>query len=264
MNALYTEVDAMSRAYESMETIAVKKIYDLKAMEDSLMEARGARQKADHKYFAECRRIAGLAEQQVGINKVLELQRVALEKAKEVESQLHQQLSAQEKEMTLLKNTVVECQDKVESLKRQADAHKIESDALTTRFEESQKVMQENIRLAAEETKKRQRAEDELAECRFKMEQMEEVVKMSQVAKMSTKEVELQRERDMLFVSRWSAWQASVENAHGRSLLFQGILRCSLCRLRFKTKILRGCLHSEFERKPWRGIPQLLIPPRTL
>lgn len=244
MNALYSEVDAMSRAYESMEAIAVKKVYDLKAMEDALMEARGARQKADHKYFAECRRIAGLAEQQVGINKVLDLQRAALEKAKDVESQLHQQLSAQEKEMTLLKNTVVECQDKVVSLQRQAAAHKAEADSHATRFEESQKVMQENVRLAAEETKRRQRAEDELAECRFKMEQMEEVVKMAQVEKMSTKEVELQRERDMLFVGanvEADAWLPRLIHFD----LFQGILRCSLCRLRFKTKILRGCLHSE-------------------
>lgn len=201
MNALYGEVDAMSRAYEGMEALAVKKVYDLKAMEDAVLEARGARQKADHKYFAECRRITGLQEQQAITNKVLELQRVALEKAKEVENVLHQQLSAQEKEMTILKNTVVECNDKVISLNRQVVQYRAEAESNATRFEEAQKVLSENVKIASEEIKKRQRAEDELAEVKFKLGQMEDIVKRSQQDKLSAKEVELQRERDMLFVS---------------------------------------------------------------
>jgi hypothetical protein len=48
--------------------------------------------KAEHKYFAECRKSAALLDQQQAITKTLEAQRVALDKSRKVEDDLRSQL----------------------------------------------------------------------------------------------------------------------------------------------------------------------------
>jgi hypothetical protein len=48
--------------------------------------------KAEHKFFAECRKSNALMEQQAAITKTLEAQRVALDKSRKVEDDLRAQL----------------------------------------------------------------------------------------------------------------------------------------------------------------------------
>jgi hypothetical protein len=92
------------------------------------------------------------------------------------------------------------------------------------------------------------RAEDDVRELRWKLKEAESKQSTSSGKVANGREyAELQKERDMLFVSdAWHTWNGHFgSNTYCCVFLSQGILRCSACDLRFKEKIIQKCLHSE-------------------
>lgn len=113
MNATFDQVTHLSNALGQAESIAKSHVDHIKKMEMAAHDAITVvscnvatviagvkadhsslpqKSKAEHKYFAECRKSGALMEHQGALQKTVEAQRVALEKSRTTEDSLHAQL----------------------------------------------------------------------------------------------------------------------------------------------------------------------------
>lgn len=201
---LYSEVENLSKAYEQMEKMAKKKVADTRALENQALEAMTVKAKAEHKYFAECRRSSALLDQQQAIHKTLEAQRVALDKSRTVEDELRAQLAAQEKEMSVLKSKFSIASSRVQRLETEVVKLQSEAEESARRAEGRENINKERLEEIKTMQMENRQLKSEVEETKAKLKQNAAMLKSTQAKGVSVGEVALQKERDMLFVSQSS------------------------------------------------------------
>ncbi|KAK4685526.1 E3 ubiquitin-protein ligase BRE1, partial [Tremellales sp. Uapishka_1] len=224
-NALYTEVEGLSKLWEGLEHQVKNKVYDLKEGEMKVSRLITEKAKADNKYFAAMRTKEAMDAECKTAQRSVEKQLKLLERAQEVERSLSAQIASHEKGITSLKNSAIDLQTQLASVhseKSQLESRLQQSQALLA---DSQKTMQLRVSEAVAEKEARAKLEEEVESANRamkKIKEKQEALVAVDNTNMSAGEWQMRQERDKLLK----------------------LLRCSCCEQNFKQQVITKCMHT--------------------
>ncbi|KAJ1304529.1 hypothetical protein OPQ81_005670 [Rhizoctonia solani] len=220
LNDMYTEVDKLSVAWETLDKQNMLKVFDLIALEDKLLKVATEKAKADNKYFqvmkaketqeAECKTMSRNMARQV----------VLIDKYKESQAQMSAQLAVADKEAVTQKRLIQLLQDRVEEASREVRGWNIRYEAERSRVAELEKQRNQADAAAVEARAAAAKAKEEAKKAQEETKQASVVSSGTKGA--SARELELQK-----------------ENAKVMALL-----RCSTCVKNFRSHTLLKCMHT--------------------
>ncbi|QRV94186.1 E3 ubiquitin-protein ligase BRE1 [Ceratobasidium sp. AG-Ba] len=221
LNDLYGEVDKLSVAWETLDKQNKLKIFELAALEEKLLKVTTEKAKADNKYFQVMKAKETQDAERKSMDRHLKRQMTVVEKHLESEKSLRGQLVVADKESVSLKRMIQMLKDRVEEQMRELNEHRIRAES-------------ERVRMADLE-KQRSRADAAVIEARrLVTKHQEEATRAQEEVKRAT-----------------AAKNAATGPASGRELELQKenrdlmtLLRCSTCKLNFKSHVLLKCMHS--------------------
>ncbi|CDZ98285.1 E3 ubiquitin ligase involved in syntaxin degradation [Phaffia rhodozyma] len=230
MDALYSEVERLSKAWEEAEALAASKMLNLKDIEDRLFKVSTEKAKADNKYFAAMRAKEAVESEKKMTLRNLEKQAKVLEKLTESENGLSAMLASREKEATMLRTNVKAFQERVNKLQGEVAESKALLESEKGRSAELNKALTTRITIAEKERASHMSTGEELARLKREIERKEAALEKSEKALGKAKSVvssggldsSLQEERNNLY----------------------SILRCSTCQLRMRSHCLTKCMHT--------------------
>ena len=206
-NAIYGEVERLSKAWEVLEEQNKNKIFDLQTLEDKVSRLMTEKAKADNKYFAAMRAKDGIDIERKTALRTHEKQTKTIEKLLESEKQLHLQISNMEKEIILVKNKSKTIEDKLHYIEREYNSAKLNSDDIRKKLIDTTNKLNERHSLIEEERSSKKRLEEDNMKLRNDVQRLSNLGGSTSLSSgtmngiMNAKEENLQRERDQLFVS---------------------------------------------------------------
>ncbi|KAL7409085.1 BRE1 E3 ubiquitin ligase-domain-containing protein [Mrakia frigida] len=222
-DALYGEVERLSKSWEDVANQANSKVLNLKEMEEKVSKLATEKAKADNKYFAAMRTKEAVEVERKVAQRNVEKQIKVLEKLSESERNLTTQLSLQEKEATILKASIRQFKDRIMELEREAAEGKVRLESERTRSADMGKLLTTRTAIAEKERATQLNLQEELDRTKRDLERMTAKAKMVSSGVASTgKEIELQEERNKLMA----------------------ILQCSTCSLRLRSHCITKCMHT--------------------
>ncbi|OJT06362.1 E3 ubiquitin-protein ligase BRE1 [Trametes pubescens] len=221
-SALYSELDKLSAAWETLDRQVKSKVYDLSAMEDRIAKAGVDRAKAENKFYAAMRDKEGVDLERKNLARNLDKAGKAVDKLSQSEKALTARMHDLEKELIQWKK-VAEIQ------KEQVGAATTETTSWRLRFMGERKSMEE-IRTAW--TEQSVAIEKKRAELR-KLE--ESLIK-------SKKDTEKQATKlKSMSTSSGNAKEAELQNEIDKCM---SLLKCSTCHMNMRNTVITKCMHS--------------------
>ncbi|OCF38081.1 E3 ubiquitin-protein ligase BRE1 [Kwoniella heveanensis BCC8398] len=225
-NALYTEVEGLSKSWETLDHTVHSKVFELKDGELRISRLTTEKAKADNKFFSAMRAKEAVEAEWKLAQRTVEKQLKLLERAQEVEQHLRAQIAANEKGMTSLKNSALELQTQLASTTAEKTQLELRLQHSQAALADAQQVMHQRVAEATSEKAARAKLQDEV--------------------EMSTKTIKKLRERQEAMATASQAndmsageWQMKEE----RDKLLK-LLRCSCCEQNFKQQVIVKCMHT--------------------
>ncbi|KIK67228.1 hypothetical protein GYMLUDRAFT_858299 [Collybiopsis luxurians FD-317 M1] len=221
-SALYTEIEKLSSAWETLDGQVRSKTLDLSAMEERLSKATVERAKSDNKYYAAVREKDAIEAERKSSIRSLERQTKAFELLKQSEQSLMEQLKAAHSE---LEKHRVYCQE----------AHEGPIKNFTTKSLELQERANEGSRLAAI-------YRDKVTELEREHLSGQESLRKEIEA---TSNVKLALEKEKLTLQSKAKFDSTRhQNKSDPDANIMRLLKCSTCNLNFRDTILTKCSHT--------------------
>ncbi|KAJ3840279.1 hypothetical protein F5878DRAFT_675071, partial [Lentinula raphanica] len=222
-SALYTEIEKLSSAWETLDGQVKNKIFDLSVMEDRLTKVTVERAKSDNKFYAVSRERDVIDAERKSIMRNMEKQARALELLKESEQRLSGLLVATQDELSKHK---AYCQEAHDSAVKQINS---KSPELHERANEGIKM----ANLYRDSIDKFQR------EHLSRQEALRKEMDAMSAAKLALEKERLALQSKAKFDS--TRHQPKTEDS---SADLMSLLKCSTCNLKFRDTILTKCSHT--------------------
>ena len=242
-NALYTEVEGLSKLWEGLEQTMRTRVYELKDAELKMSRLATEKAKADNKYFQAMRTKEAIEGECKTAQRAVDKQLKLLDRAQEVEKGLNAQIvsvsprdqhhknhtdtqAAQEKGLTSLKGSAMEYQTQLAQVTSEKTQLEHRLTHAQTALAEAQKVMHQRVQDYTSEKAAREKLQEEAegqASKLRKLKERQEALVAAGGSNVSASEYQLKEERDKL-------WK---------------LLRCSCCEQNFKQQVITRCMHSE-------------------
>ncbi|ODN99047.1 E3 ubiquitin-protein ligase BRE1 [Cryptococcus amylolentus CBS 6273] len=224
-NALYEEVEGLSKLWESLDQTVKSKVLELRDGEQKITRLATEKAKADNKYFAAMRAKEAVDVEAKTAQRSVEKQLRLLERAQEVETSLRLQISTNEKGMTSLKNSALDLQTQLATAVAERTQLELRLQQSQSAYTEAQQIMQARVQEAAQEKEAKARLQDEVdgqgRQIKKLKERQESVAAATQTG-MSNNEWAITQERDKLLK----------------------LLKCSCCEQNFKQQVIVKCMHT--------------------
>ncbi|WVO14222.1 E3 ubiquitin-protein ligase BRE1 [Cryptococcus depauperatus] len=224
-NALYSEVEGLSKLWEALDQTVKSKVLDLKDGEQKIQRLATEKAKADNKYFAAMRAKEAVDIEAKTAQRSVEKQLRLLERAQEVEATLRTQIAANEKGMTALKNSALNLQGQLAAVTSERAQLELRLQQSQTALADAQQVMQQRVAEATAEKENCARLQDEVegqAKLIKRLKERQEAVATASQSGVSDKEWTITQERDKLLK----------------------LLKCSCCEQNFKQQVIVKCMHT--------------------
>ncbi|WWC91748.1 uncharacterized protein L201_006695 [Kwoniella dendrophila CBS 6074] len=225
-NALYAEVEGLSKLWENLDQTVQSKVFELKDGELRISRLATEKAKADNKFFSAMRAKEAVEAEWKLAQRTVEKQLKLLERAQEVEQSLRNQITANEKGFTSLKNTALELQTQLASTTSEKTSLELRLQQSQTALADAQQIMQQRVAEATAEKEARAKLQDEVdtsAKTIKKLNERQEAITSAERDKdMSAGEWQMKEERDKLLK----------------------LLRCSCCEQNFKQQVIVKCMHT--------------------
>ncbi|ORY33397.1 BRE1 E3 ubiquitin ligase-domain-containing protein [Naematelia encephala] len=201
-NALYTEVEGLSKLWEGLEAKVNSKIYELKDGEQKMLRLTTEKAKADNKYFQAMRSKEAIEAECKAAQRSVEKQLKLLERAQEVERGLNVQISAHEKGLTAIKNTALELQTQLATVTSEKVQLELRLQQSQAALIEAQTLLQTRVAEATSEKSARIKLQEELEASQKTAKRLKDRQDAATSLQLSASEVQLKEDRDKLWVSR--------------------------------------------------------------
>ncbi|KAG8734547.1 E3 ubiquitin-protein ligase bre1 [Ceratobasidium sp. 423] len=221
LNDMYTEVDKLSVAWETLDKQNKLKVFDLLALEDKLLKVTTEKAKADNKYFQVMKAKETQEAECKTMSRNMTRQTALIEKYKESQAQMSFQLALADKEAVALKRMVQLLHDRIEEATREVRGWNIRYEAERARVAELEKQRNQADAAAVEARAAAGKAKEEIKKAQDEAKQAS-TVSSGAKGTSSTREIELQKEKDKVMT----------------------ILRCSTCVKNFRSHTLLKCMHT--------------------
>ncbi|RSH91929.1 hypothetical protein EHS25_009299 [Saitozyma podzolica] len=223
-NALYTEVEGLSKLWEASERTVSSKVFELKDTELKIARLQTEKAKADNKYFQAMRSKDAIDAEGKLAQRTVEKQLKLLERAQEVERSLNAQISAYEKALTSVKNDALALQTQLAGVAAEKTQLEVRLQHSQSSLADAQQIMHQRVAEANAEKAARDRLQEEVEAGQRavkKLKERQEIVSASG-GSVSANEVQMKDERDKLLK----------------------LLRCSCCEQNFKQQVITKCMHT--------------------
>ncbi|KAK7692778.1 hypothetical protein QCA50_004411 [Cerrena zonata] len=239
-SSLYSEIDRLSAAWETLDKQIKSKVYDLSAMEERVSKLSVDKAKSENKFYSAMRDKEALENERKNLARNGEKQNKLIEKIMEEKSNLLQQVSSFEREIGLLKNALDT---------QKAQAGRAEHDALTWKTRaEGERKRAEDMRalyMEHEQTLEQQRAdirkqEESLVRAKKETEKLAAKAKVTEKAyggSSSSREAQLREEVDKCMT----------------------LLQCSTCKMNMRNTVITKCMHCKCLPSPLCPPPSFLV-----
>ncbi|KAG6903108.1 hypothetical protein C0995_006295 [Termitomyces sp. Mi166 len=221
--SLYTELEKLSTAWESLERQVKDKIFDLSNLENQLKKAASEKAKSENKYYAAMRDKDAVSAETTRLQRNVEKQNKVVERLVDAEKNLTAQLSNLEKELATVRTASLAYKEKVETL-----------NATVTHWSNRCEAEQQRANEASE-----------LSEVgRYPSNS----VKRAELRKMEDGLIRTRKELDTKIKQQETATSQSGNSehtAHDHEKLLS-ILKCSACKVEFRSTVITKCMHSKF------------------
>ncbi|WWC64537.1 uncharacterized protein I303_107147 [Kwoniella dejecticola CBS 10117] len=225
-NALYTEVEGLSKLWENLDQTVQSKVFELKDGELRISRLATEKAKADNKFFSAMRAKEAVEAEGKLAQRTVEKQLKLLERAQEVEQSLRSQIAASQKGLTSLKNTALDFQTQLATTTSEKTQLELRLQQSQAALAEAQQIMHQRVAEATAEKEQRAKLQDEVetsAKTIKKLKERQEAISAAEKDKdMSASEWQLKQERDKLLK----------------------LLRCSCCEQNFKQQVIVKCMHT--------------------
>ncbi|WVR07641.1 hypothetical protein IAU60_004683 [Kwoniella sp. DSM 27419] len=225
-NALYTEVEGLSKSWETLDHTVHSKVFELKDGELRISRLSTEKAKADNKFFSAMRAKDAVDAEWKLAQRTVEKQLKLLERAQEVEQHLKMQIAANEKSLTALKNSALDLQSQLAATAAEKNHLELRFQQSQSALAEAQQIMQQRVAEAAAEKEARAKLQDEVdtsaKQIKKLKERQEAMASASTASDMSATEWQMKEERDKLLK----------------------LLRCSCCEQNFKQQVIVKCMHT--------------------
>ncbi|KAK8853258.1 E3 ubiquitin-protein ligase BRE1 [Kwoniella newhampshirensis] len=224
-NALYSEVEGLSKLWEGLDQTIHSKVFELKDGELRISRLTTEKAKADNKYFAAMRSKEAVDVECKTAQRSVEKQLKLLDRAQEVETQLRTQIAATEKGMTSLKNSALDLQTALAATVSEKSQIELRLQHSQSALAEAQQIMHQRVADAAAEKEARAKLQDEAEAANRtikKLKERQEAMSSASNTNMSAGEWQMKEERDKLLK----------------------LLRCSCCEQNFKQQVIVKCMHT--------------------
>ncbi|KAF9051164.1 BRE1-domain-containing protein [Hymenopellis radicata] len=222
-SSLYAELDKLSAAWESLDRQLKTKVYDLAGLEERASKSAVERAKSENKYYQAMREKEAVESERKNLQRVLEKQDKVVERLREAEKNLRQQISNLEAENVQYQSAVALAQKRLQ-----------DSDNDLLKDKNSLEVeMKLKKQLEAEKYKA--------------MKDLEVEVRVAEKAKAAAREA--QKEAERLEAKLKVAVAGASKPAKPSDLQIQldetlAVLKCSTCKQSVRSIILSKCLHT--------------------
>nr|GAT44637.1 allantoicase [Mycena chlorophos] len=220
---VYSEIDQLSTAWEALERQLKSKVFDLKDLEDRLAKSGLEKAKSDNKFFAIMREKESAEIERKSQKRNLEKQLQVVERYKETDKLLNNQVLSLEKDLT--------------ALRRQYEVRIAEADGLKTENRELKGLRDVDAKRTAECVNLLAERDKELAERKA------EAQKLSEDVALAKRETDKQAARVReLGSGSMSAREEDLQNELKKAM---GILKCSTCKgIGFRDTVISKCGHT--------------------
>ncbi|KAF9060655.1 hypothetical protein BDP27DRAFT_1236457 [Rhodocollybia butyracea] len=207
-SALYTEIEKLSSAWETLDGQVKNKVFDLSAMEERLTRATVDRAKSDNKYYAAVREKDTIEGERKSALRSLERQSKAFELLRQSEGLAREQTEVHEAQIKSHANKVLELQEKASEGSKMAEI--VRMDAMSTsRLALEKERLNVQSKAKFDSTRHKNKSEDPNAELMVRLDIFEKRLVHSIV----------------------------VPDV-------QSVLKCSTCNLNFRDTVLTKCSHT--------------------
>ncbi|CAE6518024.1 unnamed protein product [Rhizoctonia solani] len=217
LNDMYTEVDKLSVAWETLDRQNKLKVFDLLALEDKLLK----KAKADNKYFQVMKAKETQEAECKTMSRNMTRQTALIEKYKESQAQMSFQLASADKEVVAQKRMIQLLHDRIEDATREVRGWNIRYEAERVRVVELEKQRNQADAAAVEARAAASKVKEEIKKAQDEAKQAS-TVSSGAKGNSSARETELQKEKDKVMT----------------------ILRCSTCVKNFRSHTLLKCMHT--------------------
>ncbi|WWC94925.1 hypothetical protein V866_001777 [Kwoniella sp. B9012] len=225
-NALYTEVEGLSKLWENLDQTVQSRVFELKDGELKISRLSTEKAKADNKFFSAMRAKEAVEAEWKLAQRTVEKQLKLLERAAEVEQHLRVQVTANEKGTTSLKNSAMDLQTQLASTTSEKTQLELRLQQSQAALAEAQQIMHQRVAEATAEKEARAKLQDEVdtsSKTIKKLKERQEAISAAERDKdMSAGEWQMKEERDKLLK----------------------LLRCSCCEQNFKQQVIVKCMHT--------------------
>ncbi|OCH92316.1 BRE1-domain-containing protein [Obba rivulosa] len=224
-SALYSELDRLSVAWETLDRQVRNKVFDLGALEEKLQKAVVDRAKSENKFYSAMRDKEAVENERKNLSRKSEKQQLAIDKYKETETHLSNRMAECMKELEGLRKGFGESLREVKLLKEQVGEWRIRTDNESKRVDELRAIMVQHEHDLERRRNELRKAEENLVRSRKEAERQSAKLKASSNMLNSTassREAQLQQEVDKCM----------------------SILKCSTCRINMRNTVITKCMHS--------------------
>ncbi|TIB77546.1 hypothetical protein E3Q23_01315 [Wallemia mellicola] len=203
-NAIYGEIERLSKAWEVLDEQNRSKIFDLQHLEEKVSRLMTEKAKSDNKYFAAMRAKDAVDIERKTALRTHEKQSKTIERLVDTEKQLQQQISIHEKELMVYSSKTKALEDKVFTTERELSSARLLADESKRRLMEVSTKLNERHVMYEDERAAKKRLEEDNTKLRSDLQRIPHNQPVSSGAMNgihNAKEENLQRERDQLFVS---------------------------------------------------------------
>ncbi|WVQ84645.1 E3 ubiquitin-protein ligase BRE1 [Cryptococcus sp. DSM 104549] len=224
-NALYTEVEGLSKLWEGLDQAVHNKVFDLRDSEQKVARYVTERAKADNKYFAAMRKNESREAEFKTLERTVEKQTLLLERAREAESGLRAQIAANDKGLTSLKNSALELQTQLATTVSEKTQIELRLQQSQAALSDAQQIAQARVAEALSEKEAKAKLQDEVEGAHRtvkKLKERQEAVAAASSTGISDGEWAITQERNKLLK----------------------LLKCSCCEQNFKQQVIAKCYHT--------------------
>ncbi|EUC64289.1 E3 ubiquitin-protein ligase BRE1, putative [Rhizoctonia solani AG-3 Rhs1AP] len=221
LNDMYTEVDKLSVAWETLDKQNKLKVFDLLALEDKLLKVTTEKAKADNKYFQVMKAKETQEAECKTMSRNMARQTVLIDKYKESQHQMGFQLASADKESVTQKRLIQLLNDRVEEATREMRGWNIRYEAERAKAAELEKQRNQADAAAVEARAAAGKAKEEVRKAQEEAKQAS-VIPSGPKGTSSARELELQKENAKIMT----------------------VLRCSTCVKNFRSHTLLKCMHT--------------------
>ncbi|KXN91035.1 E3 ubiquitin-protein ligase BRE1 [Leucoagaricus sp. SymC.cos] len=213
--ALYAELDKLSSAWETLDRQVKSKVFDLAALEERLSKSQMDKAKAENKFYAAMRDKEAMEIEKKSFIRMLEKQGKAVEKLVDTEGSLNAQIALLEKETAMQKKII-------DSLKENLRQQERTNSELISRAEQ-ERGRNEAWRHVHKEFEKLTEGK------KIELRQLEDSLYRAKK--------EAERHATRVKDAATTSGNSDVEN-------LKSILKCSTCRINFRSTVLTKCMHT--------------------